>query len=159
MCDFTSFNGDPRIMRDVVINACYGGFGVGGIIKELIHQFEIDGRKDELTIVTDDGGCSKETIYDWKISRHDPSLVKLVKAAGGEIKSRCAHLKILQAPACCEYKIKEYDGIEWITWDDTALEIYTKCWDAGLRSVDDIEGLSHEARGDLLRSLITSNKF
>ena len=75
----------------IVINSCYGGFGLSEEALKYI------GIKD----------C-----YD--IERNDPRLIECVRELGEKADSRCAKLKIVEIPDDVEWQVEEYDGIEWI---------------------------------------------
>jgi len=80
----------------VVINKCYGGFGLS---KEamVFMGFEWDGY----------GYCSK-------LSRSDPKLVKCVEQLGAKANGSHANLKIIEIPNNIDFTIEEYDGMEWV---------------------------------------------
>jgi hypothetical protein len=48
------------------------------------------------------------------IARDDPDLIAVVRELGDEASGRFASLKIVEIPADVEWKIEEYDGLEWI---------------------------------------------
>ena len=85
-------------IRRVVINDCYGGFGLSDAAVE---------RYKELTGVNDN-------LFYYEIDRDDPYLVKVVKELGADANGACSNLKIVEIPADVEWWIQEYDGIEWI---------------------------------------------
>ena len=81
-------------MNKVVINDCYGGFGLSE---------EANKRYAELS--------GKECL-SWEIPRHDPNLIKVVEELGSDAASGfCANLKIVTIEEN-KYYIKEYDGLE-----------------------------------------------
>lgn len=83
-------------MIKIVINKCYGGFSVS---KE---AYEYCGKKW-------DG-------YGFDISRTDEKLIEFIEKYGSGIASgKFAELKIVEVPENVEWKIEEYDGIEWIS--------------------------------------------
>lgn len=82
----------------VVINKCYGGFGIS---KECLKLY------NELT--------EKNVKYDWDIERSDPFLIQAIEKIGEkESSDSLAELKIIEIPDGTKYTIEEYDGIEWI---------------------------------------------
>ena len=82
--------------RKVVINDCYGGFGISKEATEFM-GLEWDGYGH--------GG---------NISRDDPKLVEAVEQLGEKANGNYAKLKIVEIPADVEWDIQEYDGSEWI---------------------------------------------
>ena len=89
----------------VVINKCYGGFGLSDEALQLYN--ELSG----LSI-------KRET----EIPRHDPHLVEVVERLGEAANSGFSELKVVDIPDDVEYDICEYDGMEWIaethrTWE------------------------------------------
>lgn len=83
----------------VVINKCYGGFGLSDEALEL-------GRK--LSKNQEWG----ERQYDMK--RHNKMLVRVVEQLGEKSWGECAKLKVVEIPDGTKYEIDEYDGMECI---------------------------------------------
>ena len=88
----------------VVINKCYGGFGLS---KEAYKYLGLDW----------DG-------YGFKYgdNRTDPKLVECVETLGDIASGSFAELKVVKIPDDVEWEIEDYDGIEWIaevhrTWN------------------------------------------
>ena len=76
----------------VVINRCYGGFG----LSEKAMKFLRVGS-------------------EWPdIARNDPKLVECVEKLGEEANGRYAELKVVEIPDDVNWKIGEYDGLEWV---------------------------------------------
>lgn len=86
-----------RGIRRIVINSCYGGFGMSQ--QALIRYKELVG--DVTTRVFD-------------IPRDDPYLVQVVRELGEDAAGPYAELKILEIPADVNWEIEEYDGKEWV---------------------------------------------
>ena len=89
----------------IVINACYGGFGLS---KEALALFN----ERSGTIIT----------HDYDIKRNDPILVEVVEQLGEAANSRFAELKVLEIPDDVQWIVEEYDGAEWVaekhrTWN------------------------------------------
>lgn len=80
----------------VVINNCYGGFGLSELAKQ---------RYKELT--------SKELSNS--IERNCPILIQVVEELGSEANSSYAELKIVEIPNDVNWYIEEYDGQKWVT--------------------------------------------
>ena len=75
----------------VVINKCYGGFGLS---KEALARYE------EL------GG--------YGFQRNDPILIQVIEELGEDANGDFAELKIVEIPDDVEWFIEEYDGMEWV---------------------------------------------
>ena len=81
--------------KKVVINGCYGGFGLSRKAREML------------------GIDSKYCYVD--IDRHDARLVDVVETLGEDANGDCANLKIVEIPDDVDYIIEEYDGLEWVS--------------------------------------------
>lgn len=79
--------------RKIVINACYGGFGLSAKAKEFLGY--------------------RGYIND-KIKRDDPALIECVEKFGQEAADSYCYLKIVEIPSDVDWVIEEYDGREWI---------------------------------------------
>ena len=93
-------------MRRIVINRCYGGFGLS--------QAALS-RYRELT-----GGEVEPNEY--YLDRDDPLLVQVVEELGCEANGEFALLKIVEIPEDVQWSIDEYDGLEHVAelhriWD------------------------------------------
>ncbi len=105
---------------EIVINKCYGGYGLSSEAIELYLT------KKNIPIVLDPRSDSYFKYYVvaeyerfsyYNISRHDPILVEVVRELGERANGNCAELAIVWAPDGCEYFVDEYDGMESIeTW-------------------------------------------
>ena len=82
----------------VVINTCYGGFGLSD--EALAKYKAIKGITEE--------------VYYWDIERDDPALVQVVEEMGDAAAGSFSQLKIVEIPDDVEYIIEEYDGSEWV---------------------------------------------
>ena len=82
----------------VVINKCYGGFGISQECLKLYNK--LSGKNEK---------------YDFGLERHDPNLIKAIEELGIEkARDGLAKLKIVEIPDGKEYDIEEYDGFEHI---------------------------------------------
>ena len=82
----------------VVINICYGGFGLS---KEGLKLYnKLSGKKIEYC------GDIRE--------RNDPHLVKVVEKLGKKADGTYSELKIVEIPDGTDFIVEEYDGNEWI---------------------------------------------
>lgn len=90
-------------MNKVVINKCYGGFGVS---KEAT-QWMIDNGLEEKYYDKDSG-----YFYSYLIPRHHPLLVQAVEKFEDKANGFCAELEVVEIEGNL-YRIDEYDG-----WED-----------------------------------------
>ena len=126
-------------MRNVVINKCYGGFGLSE--KAVMRYAELKGIK--LYPESSEAGvglnryylCESEEFhklhkeakrtgnYDQSnamyfnindIERDDPILVQIVEELGEEVNDDYSELKVVQIPSEVEYYIHYHDGVESI---------------------------------------------
>jgi hypothetical protein len=106
----------------VVINHCYGGFGLSDEAYEwlLAHGWKS----------TEDGNCRDEkTLYKkpkgdqyfgkyYKcgddFNRADPDLVACVEALGEKANGRFSVLKVVEIPDDVQWEISDYDGMECV---------------------------------------------
>lgn len=82
-------------MRKVVINTCFGGFGLSNKAEVWI----------KVRNLTDD---------IWDLPRDHPLLVECIETLGDEANGRHAELKIVEIPENVEWHIAEYDGREHV---------------------------------------------
>ena len=78
----------------IVINKCYGGFGVSELAMDLYKKY------------------TGTTASD--IARDDPALVRIVRELGDEANGGYAKLHIVEVPGDVDWQIEEYDGNEWV---------------------------------------------
>lgn len=98
----------------IVINACYGGFGVS---KEFLKAYNIPYTK-----------TSYGTFYaNESVERTDPRLIEFIETNGSEMASGpYSRLVVREIPKGTLYRITEYDGYEGIeTADSIGWEIAT----------------------------------
>ena len=125
----------------VVINACYGGFGLSE--KAIMRYAEIKGltlypeRSPLYTtywLVPEGEREDQTNFYEWPlaeckasnarlfnqmldergISRSDPALVQVVEELGVEASGSCAALAIVEIPDGAAWEIEAYDGYEHV---------------------------------------------
>lgn len=127
----------------VVINQCYGGFGLSE--KAVMRYAEIKGitlypedatyGKTYYTVAPEqrqkdigDGFyklstderikyneiASQQSLYDRDIERNDPALVQAVEELGSEADGDYAKLSVTDIPDDVDWYIEEYDGKEWV---------------------------------------------
>jgi len=85
-------------MQKIVINTCWGGFGLSdkaiGLYAGLTNQLFDD-------------------VQTWDIKRDDPMLVRVVETLGGDMGSG-TKLKVVEIPDDVQWEISEYDGWEHV---------------------------------------------
>ena len=79
----------------VVINSCYGGFGLSNKALDMYKQLS-----------------NKSEIYAYELDRTDPILIQVVETLGAEANGYYAKLRIIEIPDDIEWEITEYDGNE-----------------------------------------------
>ena len=127
-------------MKKVVINKCYGGFGLSE--KAVMRYAELKGIK--LYRESSEAGsglaaryylCEPEEYNEifkeakrtgnykqsnamyfnlYNIERDDPILVQVVEELGEEVNDDYSELKIVEIPSDLDYEISDYDGVESI---------------------------------------------
>ena len=108
-------------MKKVVINKCYGGFGLSH--EAVMRYAEIKG----LNIVAVPSNISlfehhyymnevaDENYFSYSsIERDDPILVQVGEEKGEAANGRFSKLEIVEIPVDVQWEIAEYDGREWI---------------------------------------------
>lgn len=86
-------------VRYVVINDCYGGFGLSDKAKSEYRRL---------------AGITDPSWYDRDVPRDDPYLIKIVKELGMAANGPHSNLKIVEIPGDIEWLVQEYDGAEWV---------------------------------------------
>jgi hypothetical protein len=82
----------------IVINDCYGGFGIKEKYKEIITK-------------------SKDYIPCYEFRTH-PELIRLIEELGSEeVSDNCSSLKVVEINEGTKYRIEDYDGLEHIAYD------------------------------------------
>lgn len=93
----------------VVINDCYGGFGLSKIALESYAS-----RKGIDLGKWNDRFGFYEGFSDHDIPRDDKDLVEIVESLGKLADGFCAELKIVEIPEGVNWYIHEYDGMEHV---------------------------------------------
>lgn len=94
-------------VRYVVINDCYGGFGLSARAQEEYRRL---------------AGITDPSWHDREVARDDPYLVKVVRELGMGANGPHSNLKIVEIPGDVKWLVQEYDGAEWVaeehrTWN------------------------------------------
>jgi hypothetical protein len=109
----------------LLINACYGGYGVSNEAIELWAQ------KKNIVLTkktTEYGDYDYYTVDGEPISgmhRADPTLIEVFEELGSERTSgEHGELQLVEIPDGCEYYVDEYDGMEYIgdTWINVSVK-------------------------------------
>ena len=79
----------------VVINSCYGGFGLSNKALDMYKQLS-----------------NKSEVYAYELDRTDPILIQVVETLGAEADGCYAKLRIIEIPDGIEWEISDYDGME-----------------------------------------------
>lgn len=96
-------------MTKIVINTCYGGFGLS---KEALDHMRAHGSP----IVFKEYGLGDRHYYGHSdLSRADPFLVAAVEALGIAAAGPYSDLKVVEIPSDVEWQIEDYDGVEWVS--------------------------------------------
>jgi hypothetical protein len=80
----------------IVINTCYGGFGLSDAAKEYFENL------------------TSSEVNDWEIARNDPHLVHVVEELGEDSWGYLAKLNVVEIPDDIEWEIEYYDGKEYV---------------------------------------------
>lgn len=111
-------------MRKVVINRCFGGFGLSheAILRYAqIKRMNLIVEATESSIVPYNYFVDKVSVdtffWDRDIARDDPVLVQVVEELGKDACSRFADLRIVEIPYEVKWHIAEYDGLEHVAED------------------------------------------
>ena len=99
MTEQQKFLDELRGLQRIVINDCYGGFGLSD--RAILEYKKL-------------AGITDVDFYDRDIPRDDPYLVKIVKEMGMSANGAHANLKIVEVPAGVDWLVSEYDGAEWV---------------------------------------------
>lgn len=100
MTDAEKFLNDLKLgKRFIVINDCYGGFGLSARAQEEYKRL---------------AGVSDPDFYDRNIPRDDPYLIKVIKELGMAANGPHSNLKIVEIPGDIEWLVQDYDGAEWV---------------------------------------------
>lgn len=112
-------------MKKVVINKCWGGFGLSDEAVELYGKLSgLDLIKYNDPDVPRMVSCGSTYFFDEiddgnffdesEIERDDPNLVRVVELLGEKASAQLSKLKIVEIPEDVHFTIGEYDGQEWV---------------------------------------------
>lgn len=108
----------------VVINKCYGGFGLSD---KAIERY-LDLKVLKYTKEKDQYGWTNyhvegdEEWYYRNIPRDDTALVQVIEELGSEANGAYSNLRVVDVPDEVNWYVEEYDGMEWVaeshrTWE------------------------------------------
>lgn len=139
---------------EIVINQCFGGFGLSDeavrLYKEYIHEKAPDlvfsdtffNRKQSNRAIHWSENFSSRKVYQEtnnknifenkdpkndigiKLPRYDPCLIRVVKELGERANGPFACLKIVEIPEDIKWTIEAFDGFEWISEHHKVLTFY-----------------------------------
>lgn len=130
-------------MTKIAYNGCHGGFGLShkgakryaelkGIT--LYPFMNVPGGKfNEYFLASDDDAASGMFVMyftvpemdwnkDWSsrdLERDDEALIKVIEEMGSEADGFAASLRIAELDSGTPYRIDEYDGLEWVSTEDS----------------------------------------
>lgn len=95
-------------MQKIVINSCYGGFGLSNQALELYKMLT--------------GIPAAQDLSYWEIARDNPQLVQIVEQLGERADTSYSLLKVVEVPDDVNWHIHEHDGLEYVaenhrTWN------------------------------------------
>lgn len=102
----------------IVINACYGGFGLSH--EAVLRYAEIKGinlvwkQERWMKHYYKDSVSDDNYFSEMDIPRDDPALVQVVEEMGAAADGQYAKLKIVDVPDDVQWHIAEYDGNEHV---------------------------------------------
>lgn len=112
-------------MTKIVINRCFGGFGLSDVaFEELLKRKGIEFESTMNGLWFNNyylkGFCGDDehylSVYDFTCGDHraDPDLVCIVEEMGEKSWGNFSELKIVEVPDDVEWEICEYDGLEHV---------------------------------------------
>jgi hypothetical protein len=81
----------------IVINNCWGGFGLSDQAVEMYRELS-----------------GKEDFSEFTMERDDPILIQVVETLGEDADGRYSELKVVEIPDDVDWYIHDYDGMETI---------------------------------------------
>jgi hypothetical protein len=108
------------VSTKVVINSCFGGFGLSEEARSLYRKRTSVWcyfMEDTDTMTDEEGESTKEdewVDYSEKEFRSDPVLVAIVEELGERANGRHAELSVVEIPDDVKWDIFEHDGLEHV---------------------------------------------
>ena len=112
------------VIMKVVINTCYGGFGLSHEAVLLYAKYKNIKLFDEVTIgsrsiyyIKDKNNRKNDNdgFFNCDPERDDPVLIRVVEELGDKANGMCASLAIIEIPDGISWEVEEYDGQEHIS--------------------------------------------
>lgn len=94
--------------RKVLVNKCYGGFGISKEAKVLFCK-KVDITYDEYLLYT-----LRDVLHSTVLVRCLDVLIEVIEELGNLANGFGAKIEIIEIPIDVEFQIEEYDGMEWI---------------------------------------------
>ncbi len=110
-------------MTKIVINSCFGGFGLSDEAFEKILDrkgiaWESCVNKYDMVEHYNKGHVGEEEHYlyfnEMLENRSDKDLVAVVEEMGAKANGQYSFLKVVEIPDDVEWNVQEYDGNEWV---------------------------------------------
>lgn len=104
----------------IVVNRCFGGFGVSRKAVEFMAERGNEQAKAELDEILSGKDHSYDSCYGYskkfesEYNRTDPDLILAVETLKGEANCRHSKLEVVEIPDGIEWEIDNYDGMETI---------------------------------------------
>ena len=99
-------------MKKIVINRCYGGFGVS---KECAKWMAEREHQEAQKALIDETNVDEDEFFMFEPNREDNLLIEAIETLGSELCSgNFSELTVVEIPEDVKYIIQEYDGKEWI---------------------------------------------
>lgn len=104
---------------EIVINKCYGGFGVSDEAVRWLRERGHELALEEACFVGEVYSDGSVVSHNWNghlrdIPRDDPMLIDCIEALGDKANGAYAELAVVEIPDDVDWEIEEYDGREWI---------------------------------------------
>lgn len=104
--------------RKIVINACFGGFGLSDAATRHFAKLSgltLEERPSTNSLASVDFYAPDGSMFfDWHINRADPHLIETIETLGPAANGNHAALKIIEIPSDVDWEIVDYDGCEHI---------------------------------------------
>lgn len=107
-------------MNKVVINVCYGGFGLSEKTVNWLAENAREELRNYIAKLHKDGLSDEDIAYNIEyefeeegIQRHDKDLVRCVEELGDSASGSCSELVVTEINGNM-YRIDEYDGLEMV---------------------------------------------
>lgn len=118
-------------MTKLVINTCYGGFGLSH--EAILEYLKLKGKEvycykdgqvlhdlhDALDMYlveyyTSEEPTNSNYFSEYEIPRDDLDLITVVESLGSRSFGPYSELKIVEIPDDVEWEVNDYDGVEWV---------------------------------------------